>query len=89
MLNMGEVIRKEHSEGKRCIAVMDITEFPFISGYLDGRNQRVVNADDLQHDAHSQAIVRTWEGYDTGKEIPLIVVNLNNTSTILKLLKIP
>jgi hypothetical protein len=77
MEEMWPRIDEVNLRGARCIAVMDVSDFPFIGCYVDERDQREVYPESEGRDAFYKDVVPTWLGYDPAREVPAILVNLN------------
>jgi len=67
--------------------VIELTNFPYITSYIDYRDQKLINND---NDTFSQDIIRLWSNQTDGK-IPTIIVNIAKSEspfTALKLIPI-
>ena len=65
--------------GNRCVIIVDLTNFPVILTRLDIRDQVEVCGDD--DDQFSKDMKHHFTTYDMEKEIPVVMVNMNITST--------
>ena len=73
---------------QRKLIVIDITNFPFISTYVDYRDQTELHKDTNQF---SRDVIRVWSEH-APNTIPTIIVNVTSMeapSTTLKLLPVP
>jgi hypothetical protein len=87
MEKMWPRIEKVHKRGARCLAVMDVSDFPLLGCYVDERDQRRVHPEQEGRDEFSKDVVSRWLSYDRASEVPVIVVNVNIPHTGLKIFR--
>ena len=80
-INMQSRIKIEHEKKKRCLLVVDITYFPSIKSYVDKRDQNSL----IDGSKFADDVSKLYNTYDMTKSVPMIIVNLNNSFTRLKL----
>jgi hypothetical protein len=87
MEKMWPRIEKVHKRGARCLAVMDVSDFPLLGCYVDERDQRRVHPERGGRDEFSKDVVSRWLTYDLVREVPAIIVNVNIPHTGLKIFR--
>jgi hypothetical protein len=83
MRRMWPRIDKAHRSGRRCLAIIDISDFPIVGCSVHEIDQQQVHPEQQgmdefsNDDEFSKDLVTTWLGYDPASEVPAIVVNVN------------
>lgn len=76
-----------HKSGIRCMLVIELTNFPLVTVYVDRRDQiKMREGEEL--DKFDRDVIHAWQTYDQTKEVPVILANVNSGAG-LKILKLP
>lgn len=74
-------IKEIHKNGKRCLIVFIVSDFPYIHMRLDTRDQSCDDSDNFFKDVHN-----LWSVYDITKSVPIIITNTKLPHTSLSLI---